>query len=106
MNEPLYGSPTNHNILYRDTRNKLKKLNSEVEILLLRMISEAGVDLMKQMLMNNYTLTIIYDILKELIFAISEANEKGNFVIVLSSDAEAEATASTSKVPSVNQEIN
>lgn len=38
------------------------------------------------MLMDNYLFATLYDILGELVSAVSEKNEKGNSVIVLSSD--------------------
>ncbi|KAG5575544.1 hypothetical protein H5410_055678 [Solanum commersonii] len=46
------------------------------------------------MLIDTYPLTTLYDILEELVSAASETNEKGNSIIVLSSDIEVVASAS------------
>uniref|UniRef100_M0ZK09 Uncharacterized protein n=1 Tax=Solanum tuberosum TaxID=4113 RepID=M0ZK09_SOLTU len=92
--ETLHGSPVNHNILYKETRNKLKDLRSKVELLMMSMIKQLRVDCVKRMLMDTYPLTTLYDILEELVSAASETNEKGNSIIVLSSDIEAVASAS------------
>jgi len=51
-----------------------------------------------------YPLTTLYDILEELASVAFETNQKGNYVIVLSSDTE--VAASASKDPSVNQKSN
>ncbi|WMV18668.1 hypothetical protein MTR67_012053 [Solanum verrucosum] len=61
--ESLHESPVNHNILYKKTRNKLKDLKLEVELLMLNMIEQIRVDCVKRIrLMDTYPLTTLYDI--------------------------------------------
>ncbi|KAG5599358.1 hypothetical protein H5410_030728 [Solanum commersonii] len=63
-----------------------------------------GVECVKRMLMGTYLLTTHYDILEDLVTDAFEANEKENYVIVLSRDIE--VVASASKDLSVNQKNN
>ncbi|OIT30305.1 hypothetical protein A4A49_55494 [Nicotiana attenuata] len=97
IDEPLQGSPVNHNILYHDVRNKLKNLKTETNLLMLRITREIGKDYVKRVLLDSYPLTTCYDMFEELL---SEQEEEPNApVIVISSDTE--ATSKVSK--SINQ---
>ncbi|WMV07629.1 hypothetical protein MTR67_001014, partial [Solanum verrucosum] len=58
--ELLYESLVNHNILYKKTHKKFKNLKSKVELLMLSMIKQIGVDCVKRMLMNTYPLTTAF----------------------------------------------
>ncbi|OIT05717.1 hypothetical protein A4A49_61309, partial [Nicotiana attenuata] len=92
IDEPLHSSPVNHNILYQDVRNQLKKLKTEVNLLRLRMTREIGIDYIKRFLLDSYPLTCCYDMLEELLADQNEDND--NLVIVISSDTEATSMAS------------
>ncbi|OIT30853.1 hypothetical protein A4A49_43084 [Nicotiana attenuata] len=91
VDEPLHGSPINHNILCQDVRNKLKNLKIETNLLMLRLTREIGADYVKRLL-DSYPLTSCYDMLEELV---AEHDEKPDTpVIVISSDTEAASKAS------------
>ncbi|OIT19742.1 hypothetical protein A4A49_55099 [Nicotiana attenuata] len=86
VDEPLHGSPINHNILYQDVGNKLKNLKTETNLLMLRLTKEIGVDYVKRLLLDSYPLTCCYDMLEELLAEQDEDND--TLVIVISSDTE------------------
>ncbi|OIT19363.1 hypothetical protein A4A49_41871 [Nicotiana attenuata] len=92
VDEPLHGSPVNHNILYQDVRNKLKNLKTEINLLMLRQTREIGADFVKRLLLDSYPLTSCYDMLEELL---AEQDEDPN-VIVISSDTEVASKVSKS----------
>ncbi|OIT22986.1 hypothetical protein A4A49_65639 [Nicotiana attenuata] len=94
IDEPLHGSPINHNILYQDVRNKLKNLKTETNLLMLRLTREIGADHVKRFLLDSYPLTSCYDMLEELLAEQDE--EPDTPVIVISSDTEAASKASKS----------
>ncbi|OIT21391.1 hypothetical protein A4A49_55749, partial [Nicotiana attenuata] len=94
IDEPLHGSPINHNILYQDVRNQLKKLKTETNLLMLRLTREVGADYVKRFLLDSYPLTCCYDILEEMLTEHDEDNN--NPVIVISSDTEAASKVSKS----------
>ncbi|OIS99619.1 hypothetical protein A4A49_62678 [Nicotiana attenuata] len=94
VDEPLHGSPVNHNVLYQDVRNKLKNLKTEINLLMLRLTREIGADFVKRLLLDSYPLTSCYDMLEELL---AEQDEDLNTpVIVISSDTEAASKVSKS----------
>ncbi|OIT21209.1 hypothetical protein A4A49_57250, partial [Nicotiana attenuata] len=94
VDEPLHGSPINHNILHQDVRNKLKNLKTETNLLMLRLTREIGADYVKRLLLDSYPLTCCYDMLEELLAEQDEDSDTP--VIVISSDTEAASKASKS----------